>query len=110
MLTEKEIDALRRELVTVRSRMEEIGPMVFGTLAASHKKYRTKDGKERICRDSPVLKFAGATVKSTVRIPPDKAKSVQAMIANGREWRILNKRHLLIVSQLSVLGALKKNS
>ena len=68
MLTEKEIEELRKELVQVRSSMEAIGPMVFGTMAPSRKKYRTKDGKERFCADS-----AGAQVRQPAGGDPPAA-------------------------------------
>ena len=42
--------------------MEELGPIAVGTLSSSRKKYRTKDGKEHVCGDSAVLKFAGTLI------------------------------------------------
>ena len=60
MVDEKRIEAMSRELADVRSRMEELGPIAVGTLARSSKKYRTKDGREHVCADSAVLKFAGS--------------------------------------------------
>ena len=89
--------------------MDGLGPIALGTLARSSKKYRTKDGKEHLCRDRTVLKFAGAGRIRTMRIPADKEKIVREMLENGRKWRDLNKRCLMLTSQLAVLGALKKN-
>ena len=110
MDVKKRIGAMSEELVRVRSRMEELGPIALGTLSASQKKYRTKDGREHVCRDAAVLKFAGAGKNLTMRIPKDKEKVVRKLLENGREWRELNKRHLLLSSQLAVLGALKKTT
>ena len=106
---EKKIEAWQQELITVRSGMEEMGPVVIGTISSSRKKYRTKDGEERVCGDTAVLKFAGTGKNLTVRIPKDKEKLVRKMIDNGRKWRDLNKRYILLSSRLAVCGALKKN-
>ena len=46
---EKKIEAWQQELIMVRSGMEEMGPIVIGTISSSRKKYRTKDGEVR-CR------------------------------------------------------------
>lgn len=105
---EKKIEAWQQELITVRSGMEEMGPVVIGTISSSRKKYRTKDGEERVCGDTAVLKFAGTGKNLTVRIPKDKEKLVRKMIDNGRKWRDLNKRYILLSSRLAVYGALKK--
>ena len=110
MDVEKRIEAMGKELVLVRSRMEELGPIALGTLSASQKKYRTKDGREHVCKDAAVLKFAGAGKNLTMRIPKDKEKVVRKLLENGRTWRELNKRYLLLSSQLAVLGALKKTT
>ena len=110
MDVEKRIEALGKELARVRSRMEELGPIALGTLSASKKKYRTKDGREHVCKDAAVLKFAGAGKNLTMRIPKDKEKLVRKLLENGRAWRELNKRYLLLSSQLAVLGALKKTT
>ena len=110
MDVEKRIEAMGKELVLVRSRMEELGPIALGTLSASQKKYRTKDGREHVCKDAAVLKFAGAGKNLTMRIPKDKEKIVRKLLENGRTWRELNKRYLLLSSQLAVLGALKKTT
>ena len=40
MDVEKRIEAMGKELVRVRSRMAELGPIALGTLSASRKKYR----------------------------------------------------------------------
>jgi len=106
---EKRIKAMSKELLTVRSRMEELGPIVLGTMSRSTKKYRTKDGQEHVCADSAVLKFSGAGVGSTVRIPRESEKSVRKMIEDGKKWRALNKRWVLLTSRLAVCGALKKS-
>jgi len=52
MEQEKRIKALSKELLTVRSKMDELGPIVLGTISRSTKKYRTKDGKEHVCVDT----------------------------------------------------------
>ena len=109
MVDEERIEAMQKELAGVRSRMEELGPIAVGTLARSSKKYRTKDGKERVCADSAVLKFSGSGKNLTMRIPKDKERIVRTLLENGRKWRELSKRHLLLSSQLAVYGALKKN-
>lgn len=109
MDVEKRIEALGKELARVRSRMEELGPIALGMLSASKKRYRTKDGRAHVCKDAAVLKFAGAGKNLTMRIPKDKEKVVRKLLENGRTWRELNKRYLLLSSQLAVLGALKKN-
>lgn len=106
---EKRIKALSKELVGVRAKMEELGPIVLGTMSRSTKKYRTKDGKEHVCADSSVLKFSGAGEGSTVRIPKESEKAVRRMVENGRKWRALNRRWVLLTSRLAVLGALKKS-
>ena len=105
---EKKIEAWQQELIMVRSGMEEMGPVVIGTISSSRKKYRTKDGEVRVCGDTAVLKFAGTGKNLTVRIPKDKEKLVRKMIDNGRKWRDLNKRYILLSSRLAVYGALKK--
>ena len=105
---EKKIEAWQQELIMVRSGMEEMGPVVIGTISSSRKKYRTKDGEVRVCGDTAVLKFAGTGKNLTVRIPKDKEKLVRKMIDNGRKWRDLNKRYVLLSSRLAVYGALKK--
>ena len=110
MDVEKRIEALGKELARVRSHMEELGPIALGTLSSSQKKYRTKDGREHVCKDAAVLKFAGAGKNLTMRIPKDKEKVVRKLLENGRTWRELNKRYLLLSSQLAVLGALKKTA
>lgn len=110
MDVEKRIEAMGKELVRVRSRMEELGPIALGTLSTSQKKYRTKDGREHVCKDAAVLKFAGAGKNLTMRIPKDKEKVVRKLLENGRTWRELNKRYILLSSQLAVLGALKKTT
>ena len=110
MDVEKRIEAMGKELVLVRSRMEKLGPIALGTLSASQKKYRTKDGREHVCKDAAVLKFAGAGKNLTMRIPKDKEKIVRKLLENGRTWRELNKRYLLLSSQLAVLGASKKTT
>ena len=109
MKRDKMIEAASKELAEVRSHMEELGPIAVGTLSASRKKYRTKDGKEHVCGDSAVLKFAGAGRNLTVRVPRDKEKIVRKLLENGRQWRALSKRYMLLSSQLAVYGALKKN-
>ena len=103
---EKKIEAWQQELIMVRSGMEEMGPVVIGTISSSRKKYRTKDGEVRVCGDTAVLKFAGTGKNLTVRIPKDKEKLVRKMIDNGRTWRDLNKRYILLGSRLAVYGAL----
>lgn len=107
---EKKIEAWQQELIMVRSGMEEMGPVVIGTISSSRKKYRTKDGEVRVCGDTAVLKFAGTGKNLTVRIPKDKEKLVRKMIDNGRTWRDLNKRYILLSSRLAVYGALKKTT
>ena len=107
---EKKIEGWQKELSRVRSAMEELGPVVIGTISSSRKKYRTKDGKEHVCGDTAVLKFAGTGKSLTVRIPKGNEKLVRQMIANGRKWRELSKRHMLLSSQLAVYGALKKTT
>ena len=109
MDVEKRIEALGKELARVRSRMEELGPIALGTLSASQKKYRTKDGRVHVCQDAAVLKFAGSGKNMTMRIPKDKEKVVRMLLENGRTWRELSKRYLMLSSQLAVFGALKKN-
>lgn len=99
---EKKIEAWQQELIMVRSGMEEMGPVVIGTISSSRKKYRTKDGEVRVCGDTAVLKFAGTGKNLTVRIPKDKEKLVRKMIDNGRKWRDLNKRYILLSSRLAV--------
>ena len=105
---EKKIEAWQQELIMVRSGMEEMGPVVIGTISSSRKKYRTKDGEVRVCGDTAVLKFAVTGKNLTVRIPKDKEKLVRKMIDNGRKWRDLNKRYILLSSRLAVYGALKR--
>ena len=107
---EKKIEAWQQELIMVRSGMEEMGPVVIGTISSSRKKYRTKDGEVRVCGDTAVLKFAGTGKNLTVRIPKDKEKLVRKMIDNGRKWRDLNKRYILLSSRLAVYGALTRLS
>ena len=107
---EEMIVGMAKELAKVRSDMEGVGPIALGTLAASSKKYRTKDGKEHKCRDMSVLKFAGSVTNRTMRIPADKEKIVREMLENGRRWRELNKRYIMLMSQLAVYGALKKTT
>ena len=109
MELDKRIEAWGKELALVRSRMEELGPIAVGTLSSSRKKYRTKDGKEHVCGDSAVLKFAGSGKGLTVRIPRDKEKAVRKLLENGREWRKLSKKNMQLSSRLAVYGALKKN-
>ena len=104
------IAGMTKELAKVRSDMERMGPIALGTLARSSKKYRTKDGKEHKCRDMAVLKFAGSGAGRTMRIPADKEKIVGEMLENGRKWRDLNKRCIMLMSQLAVHGALKKTT
>ncbi len=109
MEQDKRIEAWARELAEVRSGMEGLGPIAVGTLSASRKKYRTKDGTERVCRDSAVLKFAGPGKGLTVRIPRDREKIVRKLLGNGRKWRELSRRYMALSSRLAVYGALKKN-
>lgn len=109
MELDKRIEAWGRELALVRSRMEELGPIALGTLAKSRKKYRTKDGRERVCDDSAVLKFAGTGKGLTVRIPKDREGAVRKLLENGRIWRGLSRRYMQLSSRLAVYGALKKN-
>ena len=85
MDVEKRIGAMSEELVRVRSRMEEFGPIALGTLSANQKKYRTKDGREHVCRDAAVFKFAGAGKNLTMRILKDKEKVVRKQLENGRQ-------------------------
>ena len=107
---EKRIADTTKELAGVRARLEALGPIVVGTISSSRKKYRTKDGKERHCADSAMLKLAGGGAGSTLRIPADKEKLVRKLIGNGRKWRELNKRWTLLTSRLAVYGALKKTT
>lgn len=106
---DKEIEKMRRELSQVESAIEEIGPIVVGTLSRSRKKYQTKDGKVHYCEDSAMLKLSGARSHATMRIPREREGAIRELIANGKKWMGLNKRLIELTSRLAALGALKKN-
>ena len=109
MVDEKKLEEMSKELSSIRLQMEALGPIAMGTISKSSKKYNTKDGREHVCADSAVLKFAGTGKNLTMRIPKDKEELVGKLLENGRKWRELSKKHMLLSSQLAVYGALKKN-
>ena len=105
-----DVEKLQSRLDELRSQMDEIGPVVFGTLTRRTQKYTLADGTVKVGRAPSCLKVAGTGNASVVRIRRDREKFVAELVENGRRYRELQREYETLESVLAVLGALKKNS
>ena len=101
---------LQRRAVQLRGELEEVGPVIFGTVAAKTQKSRRKDGSFKVCPSPSVITFAKTQGRSQARIPREAEKKVREYIASGKKYLKLRDELDAINSELVFLGVSKKNS
>lgn len=101
---------LQRRAVQLREELEEVGLVIFGTVAAKTQKSRRKDGSFKVCPSPSVITFAKTQGRRQARIPREAEKKVREYIASGKKYLKLRDELDAINSELVFLGVSKKNS
>lgn len=104
------IKKLQQRAIDLQGKMEDVGPVIFGTLAAKTQKSRHKDGSYKICPSPSVITFAKTHGKGQARVPREAEKKVREYIAAGKEFLKMRDELDAVNSELVFLGVSKKNS
>jgi hypothetical protein len=97
-----------KRLGDIRKEMAALGPVLFGDLSAKTQSYRKVDGTVSRQKAQSLFRFAKTGGKMTLRIPSEAEKEVKKMIVNGKKYTTLREEYELILTALSLAGALKK--
>ena len=65
------IAKLQRRAVQLRGELEEVGPVIFGTVAAKTQKSRRKDGSFKVC---PSPSVNSGKLATTCRVNPPSTR------------------------------------
>lgn len=104
------ISKLQRRAIDLRGKLEEIGPVIFGTIAKKTQKCHHKDGSVRICPSPSVITFAKTQGRGQARIPREAEKKVREYVAVGKKYAKMRDELDAVNSELVFLGVSKKNS
>ena len=104
------ISKLQRRAIDLRGKLEEIGPVIFGTIARKTQKCRHKDGSVRICPSPSVITFAKTHGRGQARIPREAEKKAREYVAAGKKYAKMRDELDAVNSELVFLGVSKKNS
>ena len=81
------ISKLQRRAIDLRGKLEEIGPVIFGTIAKKTQKCHHKDGSVRICPSPSVMTFAKTRGRGQARIPREAEKNAAGSRGRPRPVR-----------------------
>ena len=99
-----------KRLGEIRREMAALGPVLFGDMSAKTQSYKKVDGTVSRQKAQSLFRFAKTGGRMTRRIPAESEAAVKRMIADGRKYTALRKEYEIILTALSLEGALKKNS
>ena len=102
------ISKLQRRAIDLRGKLEEIGPVIFGTIAKKTQKCHHKDGSVRICPSPSVITFAKTQGRGQARIPREAEKKVREYVAAGKKYAKMRDELDAVNSELVFLGVSKK--
>ena len=97
-----------KRLGEIRREMAALGPVLFGDMSAKTQSYTKADGTISRQKAQSLFRFARTGGKMTRRIPAESEAAVRKMIADGRTYTALREEYEIILTALSLEGALKK--
>jgi len=98
----------KKRLGEIRREMAALGPVLFGDMSAKTQSYTKADGTVSRQKAQSLFRFARTGGKMTRRIPAESEAAVRKMIADGRTYTALREEYEIILTALSLEGALKK--